>query len=126
MLQNIIYKTDRIMSEFIGCIDPRLQAFLLWMSYHVDHKYGKNLTLTCLNRTLEENKEVNGAQYSAHLVGRAADIRSWHFTQAQIEEIIKKVNEVWGDMIYILYHNSGSGDHIHANITKKYHIKNYC
>ena len=125
MLQNIIFKDSKMMAEFTAFIDPRLQAFLLWLAYWLDQKWEKNLTITCLNRTVEENKEVNGSKYSAHLTGLAVDIRSWTLTSDKIEELIKTVEDSWGDMIYILYHNSGSGAHIHINIRYKYFINKY-
>lgn len=125
MLDKLQFKTRRIMNEFSTGIDPRLQAFLLWLTFWIDHNLNKGLTITCLNRTVEENKQVNGSKYSAHLVGRAADLRTWFFTKDDIAKIIEAVNEYWGDFIYVLYHDAGSGNHLHVNISYKYHKKDY-
>ena len=122
----IIYKHDKLKAQFEDFLDPRLQAFMFWLEYYIDLKYKKDVTVTCVNRTLKENKSVGGIKDSAHLVGRGIDIRSWCYSLEEIKQLVKFVNDVWGDFIYITYHNSGSGDHIHINISWKYHIRSYC
>lgn len=122
---SINFKHNNLIEQFESKIDPRLQAFLLWLSYWINTTYNQDITVTCFNRTVEENKKINGALYSAHLSGRAVDIRSWVFSTEQIQSIQKKIDESWGDLIYFKYHDSGSGKHIHVNIRYKYLIKDY-
>jgi len=97
-------------------VDPRLCAVLLALAEWAMRKWNKGIVITCLNRTTLENAKVGGSIYSAHLRGRAADIRSRTFTDEQLRQIVDYLNLVWGDLLYVKYHNSGSGPHIHINI----------
>ena len=124
--ENIIYKHPAILQAFDYIIDPRLKALLHELSKWVyNNCEGKSLTITCLNRTVEENERVNGYKYSAHLIGRAVDIRSRYFTDDEIKRLIEHLKYSWGDMVFVKYHDVGFGNHIHINITRKYHIRNY-
>lgn len=116
----------RLMTEFRYVIDPRLRAILLELAEWVRVKQEADITLTCLNRTITENEQVGGYKFSAHLSGRGADIRTWGFSVKQIEAIMTYLKESWGEeFIFVLYHGSGSSNHLHINIRWKHHIKNY-
>lgn len=111
----------RLIKEFHHEIDPRLSAILLGLDNWTRVQLGKELTITCLNRTKEENKKVGGVAWSAHLDGRAADIRTWNLTDEDIGRIKRYLSESWGtDFLFFKYHDSGSGKHIHLNINYKH------
>lgn len=98
-------------------IDPRLRSVLLELSEWTMRVFSKGLVITCLNRSIIENNKVGGKSTSAHLRGRAADIRSRSFKPGQLQLILRHLEKVWGhDFLYVSAHNSGHGPHIHINI----------
>lgn len=112
-------------SDWRDLIDPRICAILLALAEWTMRKWGIGVVITCLNRTTLENVKVGGSIYSAHLRGRAADIRSYTFTDQQIKGIIEYLDTAWGDFLYVKYHNSGNGPHIHINIRYKHRRGRY-
>lgn len=117
---------DRLYFEFRDRIDPRLRAVLMELGKWAEWHTGKGIILTCLNRTEDENNAVGGNHFSAHLVGRAADLRSSNFGQAEVQKILNHLTATWpSSQIYAIYHDSGSGPHIHINIRHSQHRKNY-
>ena len=124
---NILFKTEngleyhkRLAFEFYNQIDGRVRAIYLEANDYSYRKFGIQMVLTCLNRTKEENKKAGGVEWSAHLYCRAGDSRTRTMTPAQIDELIAHIKSVWGDMVYIKYHNAGSGHHLHINIKYAY------
>lgn len=111
---------DKLRFQFYDQIDHRLAAIILGLGLFIFRKWRLYLTITCLNRTPAENKAVNGSKYSAHLFGRAVDVRTSDWSQEQIDAIIKYLEETWGDFIYVKYHDAGTGNHLHINITYRY------
>ena len=119
--QNGLEYKARLDVEFTRTIDKRLKAILLDLADEVQRKFKKNIILTCLNRTEEENQKVNGSPFSAHLYGRGADIRIWHFSQKELDFITNYLYNIWSDdFLYIKIHDAGSGNHIHLNIKYKH------
>ena len=117
---------DRLENQFLHRIDPRLRGVLWELDDWSVRTTGKNITITCLNRTEEENERVGGKKRSAHRCGRAADIRSYLFSEIEIERLVAYLYEVWGpEFLHIVHHDSGHGDHIHININRPFHRKNY-
>ena len=123
----ITYKKDKDLSKYVGMkkefqhqIDGRLKGILLELDDWAYDMYRIPTVITCLNRSKEENERLGGVPWSAHLFGRGADIRSHHYTEKMIQSIVRHLEETWGDMIFIKYHDSGSGDHIHINIKYAY------
>lgn len=117
---------DRLYLEFKHWIDPRLRAVLLELDDWSQRILGKRVLITSLNRTKEENEKVGGSVYSAHLVGRAVDIRSRLFEEAELEQIKKHLMDAWGfSFLYVICHGKGSNKHIHINIRHAHQIKNY-
>lgn len=60
-------------------------------------EYGRPIIVTSGYRSPKLNKHVGGTKYSAHLDGRAADIRSTHYDRELIKEIgeiiVKHIND---------------------------------
>lgn len=112
----------KLRKDFRLKIDQRLVAVLFGLAFWVWQEYRIEIIITCLNRTPEENKAVGGHKYSAHLEinHRGADLRTRVFNLKQIEAIMEYLSDTWGDFIYVKYHDSGSGKHLHLNISWKY------
>jgi len=114
------FKDNKLKHEFYHEINPKLRAVLFELDDFIERIHGKELVITCLNRTPEENRKVGGIPHSAHLSRRAADIRSWIFSEKELDIMIQRVKDTWGDIVYIVYHEGGTGPHIHININLKY------
>ncbi len=116
IMQNISFKGT--VGKDWDSVDPRLKAFFLGLADHTRQKYDKGIILTCLIRSVEYNLSIGGNPKSAHLPseGRAGDIRSRTFTAEEAAEIVAWVKMVWGNFIHFIHHNSGNGEHFHANI----------
>jgi len=111
----------RLQLEFTHKIDLRLKAVLFELADWMRRVLNKDLIITCLIRSVDENKAVNGKHWSAHLFARAWDMRTAHLSQAEIDKVQEHLMAVWGkEFLFVLYHDSGSGNHIHGNITLKY------
>ena len=121
----------RLRYQWRNKIDPRGRAVMLELADWVWNEFGKILTITCLTRTKEENERLGGYEFSAHLFGRAEDIRSHVFSQEEIEAIEKHLDETWNnvpnqpDFLFVKRHAALTGPHLHINITWAYHIRNY-
>ena len=119
-ISTVLFKkeeADRLTNEFRFKIDLRLQAVLFEESLWLKRTFGKDAIVTCLMRTIDENKAVNGRPFSSHLDGRAADRRTFHLSQPEIDKWILHLNQVWGELfLHTKYHDSGSGLHLHSNI----------
>ena len=123
-MSTVLFKkeeADRLLNEFRFKIDLRLQAILFELAVWMARTLSKGLIVTCLLRTVEENKAVNGLPNSSHLDGRAADIRTYLLSKPEIDKLIAHLNAVWGiEFLHTKYHDSGSGLHLHTNINIKY------
>lgn len=108
---------DRLSNEFHHKIDLRLKAILMEAGDWSNRVLTKKLIVTCLNRTKEENDKVGGRPTSAHFEGRAADLRTSHLGQPEIDKLIGHLNKVWGlEFLHTKYHDDGTGFHLHINI----------
>lgn len=113
--------------QFFHRIDGRVRAVYLDLSLYTLASFDKRIVMTCLIRTPEENKAAGGYEFSAHLEEdefpcRAGDSRTHNFTDGEIEQIIAYLRRTWGDFLYVEYHESGTGPHLHINIRHKYRM----
>jgi uncharacterized protein YcbK (DUF882 family) len=119
-MSTVLFKkeeADRLVNEFRFKIDLRLQAVLFELATWMARTLSKGLIVTCLLRTVEENKAVNGKPFSSHLDGRASDIRTYLLAKPEIDKVIGHLNAVWGiDFLHTKFHDSGTGFHLHINI----------
>ena len=111
---------DRLSFEFAGQVDRRLVAVYYEADDWCYRTFGKRVIITCINRTQEENRKVNGSQWSGHLFGRAMDWRTFHLTADEIKGLQSHLAGVWGSLIYVLYHDAGHGSHLHVGIPYNY------
>ena len=118
--ENGIEYANELKTQFYDQIDKRLIAVILGIALFCFMRWRKYTIITCLNRTKEENKRVGGAPYSAHLYGRGVDLRTSHLSDQHIVILIEYLEKSWGDFLFIKYHDSGTGNHLHINIRYKY------
>lgn len=114
---------DRLRGEIYDHLDPRLLAILLASAVWFWREFGKKLTYTCVNRTEAENKLVGGVKYSAHLYGRAVDLRVHNLTEDEIKALIEYIDQNWQkerQWLYILVHGAGHNKHMHINIQRRF------
>lgn len=111
----IQFKHERMRRQ-LKDIDPKLRAVLSDTAFYMYHHFGVNLIITSMIRTVAENTAVGGNKKSAHLDGRAVDIRSHTMTKDQITQLKTYMIGVWDGMVHFLHHDSGAGEHIHINI----------
>lgn len=112
---------NRLIREYLHEIDPRLAAVLWELANYAQRNFKYDITVTCLNRTVEENTAVGGSPTSAHLDNRAADIRCNDIPVDIAEDLIKHLKTVWGeDFLFVLRHGKGANVHIHVNINYKH------
>jgi hypothetical protein len=123
------YRDDRSKKEF-GMIDARLQAILYFVEGYTRQNFDKEITLTHLIRTKEEQDRIYGANpryvanpwTSVHQVNRGADIRSHSFTTDEINMIVNIVNSLFvynNNLQTCIYHDVGAGAHIHFQVPHK-------
>lgn len=111
-----------------------LLSLLFDLRNFVKKKYGKDITLTMIYRTDQEQDEIylgkvrNGRLYdskpwkSPHQFYQAFDIRSFTFSPSEITEIEDYLNYKYNDSNYYKFtaknHNVGLGDHFHIQYLK--------
>lgn len=108
--------SNRLAQEFTFKLDNMARVAVEDLSQAMLAKYGVDITITCVLRDQKENAAVGGVPDSAHLTKRAVDIRSRTLTQEQITWALAYVKARWSNLIHIIYHNGGTGPHIHLNL----------
>lgn len=68
------------------------------------------------NRKLNENqaRELAGKRFTWHFHLCAADLRSSHYTAEQLADVVRYLKEGTDAGWEVLYHDVGSGDHLHV------------
>lgn len=111
-----------------------LLKLLLDLRNFVKKNYGKDIVLTMIYRTDEEQHKIytgkvrNGRLFdqkpwkSPHQFYHAFDLRSKNFTKEQINEIENYLNNKYNDTNYYKFtakdHNVGLGNHFHIQYLK--------
>lgn len=91
-----------------------IDSYLVSILDILRNKIGKPVIINSGYRTPERNKAVNGAKYSYHMRGMAADIR---VNGMSAKELAKKLNEIVLDECGIIVYNTW----VHVDTrTKKY------
>lgn len=123
----IEFKTDRIKQEFeqLKTENSKLRALLVHLNEVVNARFEKNLTLTHIFRTQEQQDSFykDSEKYkkrkfkSPHQFWHGADIRSRTFTSEEIAWIEDYLNGKYNTKNYYKWtakcHNVGLGDHFH-------------
>jgi hypothetical protein len=121
------FKHTELAEQFNKRLDPRLTAIIADQAVWCLNELKKELIITCVNRTLETNKAVGGKPLSAHLFGRAVDIRSRIYNEEDVKKFVHRLLKVWGGndkerelMLCVVHHDSGAGEHIHVSINRSH------
>lgn len=114
------FKLGTMASEFSSDkTDPRLRAVLLELDRWLKAKFNYEMTVTEIWRTQPEESKLNPTvRHSAHIDGRAADIRTKDMP-AEVLEGVKVFLLRWWPMPYaqILFNDRGEQfPHIHVGI----------
>ena len=104
------FKTKELRYQWYGgVLQPKLRSLLKAVDAYSRFHFGKQILVTSLVR--KNNK------HSVHYWGRGADIRSWIYTQSEIQDLLRFVieNFPYEGARYesAMYHSAGSGFHIH-------------
>lgn len=132
MSTHLLFKTVREEDGYNN-LDPRIKGLLLALALWQFLKWGIPLTITCIVRTLQENKDVGGQDNSAHILrpgqlwARAVDLRNHDLTEQQQAERREFVLSHWNfgqmpAMFHMIDHDSGHGQHTHLNLNYQYMI----
>ena len=114
----------KMVLQYCNEIDPKLRAVLLDIDFWLQRRHGIEVVVTCLNRTPTYNEKIGGRPNSAHLDGRAADIRSFNLPADVLAGLITRVKSIWGDMVHIIHHD-GTAPHIHINVNRSFKSPEY-
>lgn len=111
--------------EFHTQLDPLTRFAVEDLQEVVSKRFGSDLTVTCVLRTPSQNEEVGGVKQSAHIpgvdgIGRAVDLRSSSFTEAEKAFILKYMEKRWGPVVHFILHNAGTAPHFHLNVNYQY------
>lgn len=122
----MIYKITRIAEEYdkLLTVNPKLHKLIDILDCFAQMELGKELTVTCIFRTKEENDALYAATppsqrppTSPHCFFHAVDLRSSDFTDLQINRIVAFANQFTyegGARKVALYHEiSGNVKHLH-------------
>ncbi len=120
---SILSKTPRIEHE-LGQLDvqnPRLLRVLQALEAYAMLEFNKDIVLTCLYRSPEENAAQGGIANSPHLSWEAADLRSSTFTGPEIDRMLGFLN--WfsfrnGKKTAICHAVAGGAAHFHLQVAK--------
>lgn len=127
------FKTNRIIHEYAALANENrpLLELIIDLSFHVEEEYKKNLTITHLYRTEEEQDYFyrSNSKYqkkpwkSPHQVYAALDLRSRTFTKEEREHITEYLNKKYNPTNYFRFtakvHDIGHGEHWHVQYKKK-------
>ncbi|MCI0330794.1 MAG: hypothetical protein L0196_07570 [candidate division Zixibacteria bacterium] len=128
------FKHDTLRSQFynLNATDPRLRAVAAELDFFFQQKFGRELLVTSVWRTEEEQKELypqffawaGRVRPSAHLDTpcRAIDLRSRDLRPEEIEALWNYFETWWDELPgwAILANDRGEGfPHIHIQVGKK-------
>lgn len=123
----IKFRTPQLRQEFydIAQTDPRLRAAAGELAFWVEKLFRKEMVLTCVWRTEEEQEKIYGKpKPSAHFCTpqcRAVDIRAHrnYFSQHELENMESFVQKYFprGDGLKpVMFHGEKDDFHIHLSV----------
>jgi len=121
------FKTKKLKTELfdIAQTDPRVRALTQELGFWAQKLFTKDLVITCVWRTEEEQVRIYGKPVSsAHFCQpqcRAVDVRANHdyFTQNEMQNLdsfIKKYFPRKDGLSPIVFHGEGDNFHIHLSV----------
>lgn len=101
--------------------NPELVQGLDILNTYARNRYGKDFTVTGGWRSKENNAKNNGHPNSHHLYGEAVDLVDSGLTPEQRDDIVRFAKAIGFNSV--LYHDAGSGNHLHLALEKGTHLK---
>jgi len=117
------FKDESLRNDFWK-IDPRCKMVICDLDYFCILKFNKEITIT--------NFMIKEGTSDTHPEGRAVDIRSFDFTENQVQLIknylLEKYQYLWAEVnkiagkIYfiVVYHDIGKGLHFHIQVPRPF------
>jgi len=105
--------------RFRDLTHPIVRAVLWDLAFWLWTTYGLTLCITCLWRSLEENKADGGRDTSRHLEipSKAADIRTRGWPKEAIPNALEYLQITWGNLLSV--QNEADKVHIHFHLSRK-------
>lgn len=111
-------------------VDRRIRVLLSFVDLFTVQKYGKEIIVTDLIRTQSQQDTIYKDNHdyqkkpwsSVHQYGRGADIRTSNLEYPQKMELVELLNKLpYGDGKHktALFHDIGTGEHIHIQVIGK-------
>ena len=128
------FKQEVLRQQFydLNDIDPRVRAVVSEMDYFFQQKFGRELVITSVGRTEEEQKElypeffarIGRVRPSAHLDHpcRAVDLRSRDLSEGEIQALREYFETWWEELpgwVFLVNDRGGAFPHIHIQVGKK-------
>lgn len=124
------FKTDKVRARALD-MHPTIQMIMLEMLDWLNDR-GQHATITATVSTYSED-EILGRKSVTHRDGRAYDLRTWDLDQEVVRECKAAFDHAYGNYGAISYvtrvpnlivwHNAGTGAHLHVQISSKYLIE---
>ena len=128
------FKQEVLRQQFydLEAVDPRVRAVVSEMDYFFQQKFGRELVITSVGRTEEEQKElypdffarIGRVRPSAHLDRpcRAVDLRSRDLSEGEIQTLREYFESWWEELpgwAFLVNDRGGAFPHIHIQVGKK-------
>lgn len=115
---NIKFKRTRIEGEFYSddYLDPLLRCLAFGIADFLWRMENKEMVITCICRTEDENKRLGGHPMSKHTMrpSRAMDIRSWNMDEGLLNALLLWLKRnFWPQFTYKAERRGRRGEHIH-------------
>ena len=119
----IKFKDPSIEKEYyqLPLQNKRLYKLLLALEQFCDLELGKDIILTEIYRDPTENAKQGGIPNSPHMSWEACDIRSWIYTDKEIERIKAFLNQFTfrnGKQVCVYHAVKGGAPHFHIQLAK--------
>lgn len=124
------FKTTRIRDEFSELITKNKALFelLVDLAQHIHDVYKKDVVLTSIYRDDAEQADlyksaVKKVLKSAHATYEAVDLRSWLYTDAEIQAIVAYLNAKYknknGKLVALFHTVPGNAAHFHVALYRE-------
>jgi hypothetical protein len=119
----IRFKDTSVEKEFyqLSLQNKRLYKFALALEIFIDLELKKEILITEIHRDEATNKAQGGIDLSPHLTWEGMDLRSWIYTESEIERIKAFANTFSfrnGKQICVYHAVKNGAPHLHIQIAK--------
>ena len=133
----IKFKLTLLKDEFDGelslegnSLHPKLRTIVFTLAGYTDYHFGKDIVITEILRdqATQDKYYCRNPEYQAnpwksvHQFGCGVDLRTWGFTERQLQEILDYINhsfsyDLEGSHPVALCHDIGRGKHFHLQVS---------